>query len=67
MNSEEPVFEVESDLGNNTVRYYGQRRKTGRKVLHEKYPLMVEIGTNFIKQHSFSAHGRRRQQAQGHS
>lgn len=53
------VVEAESDLDNNEVRYYGPRRKTGRKALHEKYPQSVEIVTNFIRQHSFSAHGRR--------
>ena len=35
-------------------------KKRGRKALHEMYPNLVPIIINFIKQHSFSAHGRRR-------
>ena len=36
-------------------------KKRGRKALHEMYPNLVPIIINFIKQHSFSAHGRRRE------
>ena len=39
----------------------GPKRKTGRKPLHVKYPDLVKIVTDFIKQHSFAAHGRRRE------
>ena len=59
---ENPIVEVETDLDNSSeVRYYGPRRKAGRKPLHEKFPALVEIVTNFVKQHSFSAHDRRRE------
>ena len=40
---------------------FGLTKKRGRKALHEMYPNLVPIVINFIKQHSFSAHGRRRE------
>jgi len=40
---------------------FGPHKKTGRIALHEKFPNLVEVATNFIKEHSFSAHGRRRE------
>ena len=39
---------------------FGQK-KCVRKALHEMYPNLVPIIINFIKQHSFSADGRRRE------
>ena len=40
---------------------FGPTKKHGRKALHEMYPNLVTIIINFIKQHSFSAYGRRRE------
>ena len=38
---------------------FGPTKKHRRKVLHEMHPNLVPIIINFIKQHSFSAHGHR--------
>ena len=35
--------------------------KSGRKLLWQEFPSLVPILTNFIKQHSFMAHGKRRE------
>ena len=40
---------------------FGPFQKRGRKPLHETYPNLVQIITDFIRQHSFSAHNRRRE------
>ena len=58
-----PASEVSHDKEENGLLpvVYGLRRKPGRKPLYEKYHRLVEMVTNFIKQHSFSAHSRRRE------
>ena len=58
-----PASEVSHDKEENGSLpvIYGPRRKPGRKPLYEKYPRLVEMITNVIKQHSFSSHGRRRE------
>lgn len=40
---------------------YGPQLKRGRKPLHELYPNLVPLINEFIKEHSFSAHNRRRE------
>ena len=40
---------------------FGPRQKRGRRPMHERYPELVNEVSSFIKQHSFSAHGRRRE------
>ena len=62
LNEENPLPIISDDASHHeNVVVYGPRRKSGRKPLYEKYPKLIEIVTNFIKQHSFSAHGRRRE------
>ena len=40
---------------------FASHTKRGRKSLWQEFPSFVPILTNFIKQHSFMAHGRRRE------
>ena len=40
---------------------FGPKQKLGRKPIYIKFPAIVECATNFIKEHSFAAHGRRRE------
>ena len=40
---------------------FGPHAKRGRKSLWQEFPSLVPILTNFIKQHSFMAHGKRRE------
>ena len=40
---------------------FGPNAKRGRKSLWQEFPYLVPILTNFIKQHSFMAHGKRRE------
>lgn len=40
---------------------FGPENKRGRKPLSQKFPTLVKVATEFIKQHSFAAHGRRRE------
>ena len=40
---------------------FGPNAKRGRKSLWQEFPSLVPILTNFIKQNSFMAHGKRRE------
>lgn len=40
---------------------FGPQNKRGRKPLSTTFPTLVKTATTFIKQHSFAAHGRRRE------
>ena len=41
--------------------FIGPKMRKGRKTLHERFPSIIDEATNFIKEHSFSAHVRRRE------
>lgn len=58
----EDVIEIPVTSVNKTpAPFIGPKRKRGRKPYYEKYPTLIDVVTNFIKQHSFAAHGRRRE------
>ena len=42
-------------------KVFGPPKKRGRKPLYEKFPGLIDVVNNFVKQHSFAAHGRRRE------
>ena len=41
--------------------FEGPKQRLGRRPLFERFPTLIECATDFIKQHSFSAHVRRRE------
>ena len=68
LNGENPIAQNDTEANDSGsrdeevhVQTFGPHRKSGRQPLHEKYPQLVSEVTSFIKQHSFSAHGRRRE------
>ena len=42
-------------------KIFGPPKKRGRKPLYEKFPVLIDVVNNFVKQQSFAAHGRRRE------
>lgn len=56
--NDEGQIEAETNTNN---QVYGPKRRIRRKPLHEKFPTLVPCATEFIKGHSFQAHGRRRE------
>ena len=42
-------------------KVFGPPKKRGRKPLYEKFPGLIDVVNNFVKQQSFAAHGRRRE------
>ena len=67
LNGEDPVREILSETSetveghHDQLSVFGPMKKTGRKATWEKFPKLTAVVDNFIKQNSFSAHGRRRE------
>ena len=66
LNEEDPITHifgenesVEGDDDDDQVPLPAKKR--GRPAMWEKHPKLVEVVINFIKQHSYSAHVRRRE------
>ena len=40
---------------------FGPPKKRAKKPLYEEFQGLIDVVNNFVKQHSFAAHGRRRE------
>ena len=52
---------IDVDSIQTTSKVFGPKEKPGRKLLVEKFPMLVAYATDFIKSNSFAAHNCRRE------
>ena len=60
LKSDEKEKEVQQNKAADDV-FIGPGNRIGRKPLYVKFPSLIDCATNFIKEHSFAAHVRRRE------